>query len=222
MIEFNNARPCHTRQLNGLINKINGSNSETIKKQIYNLFDKTEDEHIIDSMILTIIKKSYIGRTYTPFLIKLLKQHAIHNNKYNTKIINNIQEHHESCIDMLDSKIEDIMYLATSNKYDDFCECNKKKQNLVNWGQATLILIKEDLLQFTYEGYFDLIFFKVCEYFSLNDLVNIDVLVDILADFVNNSGIDTNKYRKTISKFYSSNIKQKLNKMCQFKFELLI
>lgn len=227
LIEFNSNKKCPIRQLTGLINKINNSNQATIKTQILNIFRnviETENILILDQIVTMLINKTYIARQYTPFLISVLKELSSVNND----ILEKIQTYHENNIDLLDSKIEDILYLSTSNKYNDFCDCNKKKQNLLNWGQTTLILINENMIDFTYECYFDLIFFKVCECFSSNCLINTEILVDLLAEFVvfckkeNCNGIDDLKYRRTISKFYNNNIKQKLNKMCQFKFEQVI
>lgn len=212
---------CYKRRLNSLINKINENNFRIIMKDILSIIDSKEKESIeMDDIISILIEKAYISRQYTYFLLTVLKESMEKNNDF---ILNKIQNSHETKIALFDSKIDDIIYLSRINSYDEFCDCNKKKKDLLNWGKATMFLIKENMLEnFTVVNYFDFIYFKLCEYISYDK--NAEILIDMILEFVNEMTLLRKdcQYRQCISNFYSRNIKQKMNKRCQFKFESII
>lgn len=212
---------CYKRRLNSLMNKINENNFNIIMKDILSIIDSKDKESIeMDDLISILIEKAYISRQYTYFLLTVLKESM---KKNNDLILNKIQNSHETKITLFDSKIEDIIYLSGINSYDEFCDCNKKKKDLLNWGKATMFLIKENMLEnFTVVNYFDFIYFKLCEYISYEK--NAEILIDIILEFVNEMTLSRKdcQYRHCISNFYSRNIKQKMNKRCQFKFESII
>lgn len=209
----------YKRKLNSLINKINGNNYFVIMNEIVSIIDNNNTLIEKTEIISTLIEKAYNSRQYTSFLLGVLKESMKLNNDFiMSKIINS----HENNIELFDNKIEDIIHLSSINSYNEFCDCNRKKKDLLNWGNATIILINEKMLEnFTHDDYFDFIYFKLCEYISYDK--NVEILIDLIVEFVNEMPMgEKYKYRKTISNFYDKNIKQKMNKRCQFKFESII
>lgn len=205
---FRKVNKCYKRELNSLLNKINEDNYSTIAPKIMMLITTENVEYIIKALL----ENAYNNYNYMDQIISVLfeiKDTTIYAGDvsfYTMDFYNNFTESFTNIL-------EDIHYLFTSTVYDDFCKLNKKKKCFINYSLSIVKLISKDILEITYDCYFEGLFYKLCEHID-NSVFN-EVIMEMIIQLIEYT--KSNFYLNKIKVFYTNKISQKFNQKTKFR-----